>query len=342
MNNSDSKSFRNIYSHIYVEEAALSHPRTRAILASHPSSEVIQIKDYKHVFNRPHQASALQKLAPDLILAVADKPCLYPGAAVCQSFGEEHFYYTSCVMNCPFDCEYCYLQGMYPSGNIVIFVNLEDTFAAVDELLAKHPLYLCISFDTDLLALEGLTGFLKEWCDFLVTRPSLTVEVRTKSAAMQMISSLPVLDNMIFAITMSPKEVVERFEHRVASFSRRLETAKLIASEHRQLRLCFDPMIAVSDWEQAYKTMFCEIAAALPADAIRDVSVGSFRISVDYLKSMRQSRPCEVTTYPYTLTDGVYHYDDALMDAMNSLARNMLSEWLPDSKIFFWEEQQDE
>lgn len=341
MKDSKSKSFRNIYSHIYVEEAALSHPRTQAILASHPSSEVIQIKDYKHVFNRPHQASSLQKDAPDLILALADKPCLYPGAAVCQSFGEEHFYYTSCVMNCPFDCEYCYLQGMYPSGNIVIFVNLEDTLVAVDELLLKHPLYLCISFDTDLLALEGLTGFLREWCDFLTTRPSLTVEVRTKSAAMQIISSLPVLSNMIFAITMSPKKVITRYEHRVASYDLRMQTAKLILSEHRQLRLCFDPMIAVSDWENAYTEMFLSIFNEIPAEAVRDVSVGSFRISADYLKNMRQNRPCEITTYPYTLTDGVYHYNDSMLSAMNALARRMLTTWLPADKIFFWEEQDE-
>lgn len=321
-----------------MEEAAYTHPRTQMILSRYPSAEIIRIRDYKHVFNRPRQASSLQKQAPDLILAVADKPCVYPGAAVCQSFGEEHFYYTSCVMNCPYDCEYCYLQGMYPSGNVVIFVNLEDTFAAVDELLSKHPLYLCISFDTDLLALEGLTGFLKEWCDFLASRPKLTVEVRTKSAAVTAVRSLPVLPNMIFAVTVSPEEVIERFEHSVASFSGRMDLIQLILHEKRQLRLCFDPMIAVRNWQDAYTRMFMAITKSIPAENVRDVSVGSFRISADYLKNMRRNRPCEVTAYPYTLTEGVYHYDEALLSAMNRLAETMLTSWIAKDKIFFWEE----
>ena len=36
-------------------------------------------------------------------------------------------------MNCVFDCEYCYLKGMYPSANLVVFVNLEDIFAEVEK-----------------------------------------------------------------------------------------------------------------------------------------------------------------------------------------------------------------
>ena len=36
------------------------------------------------------------------------------------------------MFNCIYDCDYCYLQGMYPSANIVVFVNHEDFFDAVD------------------------------------------------------------------------------------------------------------------------------------------------------------------------------------------------------------------
>lgn len=79
---------------------------------------------------------------------------------------KEHFYYTSCMMNCVFDCEYCYLKGMYPSGNVVLFVNLDDIFDEVYKLLQKHPVYLCVSYDTDLLAVENIFGYTKRWVDF--------------------------------------------------------------------------------------------------------------------------------------------------------------------------------
>ena len=41
-------------------------------------------------------------------------------------------------MHCPFGCEYCYLKGMYPSSNMVVFVNLEDYRADVEEKLKEE------------------------------------------------------------------------------------------------------------------------------------------------------------------------------------------------------------
>ena len=52
----------------------------------------------------------------------------YEGAPVCQDFGNTNFYYCSTMMNCIYDCSYCYLKGMYPSGHMVLFVNIEDTW----------------------------------------------------------------------------------------------------------------------------------------------------------------------------------------------------------------------
>ena len=69
---------------------------------------------------------SVQEKEKALIIAEKKGTLVYPGAKVCQSFGNEHFYYTSLVKNCIFDCDYCYLQGMYPSANLVVFNNIED------------------------------------------------------------------------------------------------------------------------------------------------------------------------------------------------------------------------
>lgn len=160
------KSLRNDYynpffSHIYVEKAVRNHPRTKRILQNFPRASVILIDHYKDVFCRKGQNFILQQCSQNLILAAKQGNLIYPGAPVCQSFGNENFYYTSCVMNCVYDCEYCYLKGMYPSGNMVVFVNLEDIFREVRKLLEERAVYLCISYDTDLLAMEPITGYVR-------------------------------------------------------------------------------------------------------------------------------------------------------------------------------------
>ena len=155
------------FSHIYVEREALTHNRTGEILARFPHAKVVVIDHYKDVFCRSRQDYAAQHMAQNMILAVKHGSLLYEGAPVCQSFGNEYFYYTSCVMNCVYDCEYCYLKGMYPSGNLVVFVNLEDIFAEIEETLKRHPMYLCVSYDTDLLAIEHMTGYASRWIEFV-------------------------------------------------------------------------------------------------------------------------------------------------------------------------------
>ena len=169
------------FSHIYVEKEAYSFERTKRILDSFPEAEVIDIRDYRDVFNRKNQDAGLQHKSQKLILAVKKDGFLYKGAPVCQSFGEEEFYYTSNVMNCVYDCGYCFLKGMYPTSNIVIFVNLEDTFAEIEktigeniagirenaESISRHrsgsKIYVSISYESDMLAIEGFTGMLTDW-----------------------------------------------------------------------------------------------------------------------------------------------------------------------------------
>ena len=96
------------------------------ILGILSDANVVTINHYKDVFDRKRQDAVAQKENQSLIIAVRDGNRIFKGAPVCQSFGQKNFYYSSSMMNCPFDCEYCYLKGMYPTSNMVVFVNLED------------------------------------------------------------------------------------------------------------------------------------------------------------------------------------------------------------------------
>ena len=114
------------FSHIYVERRIRNHPRTEQILLRFPQAQIVEIEHYKDVFNRHGQDGVRQHQAQALILAEKTDHFFYEGAPVCQDFGNTNFYYCSTMMNCIYDCSYCYLKGMYPSGHMVLFVNIED------------------------------------------------------------------------------------------------------------------------------------------------------------------------------------------------------------------------
>ena len=66
---------------------------------------------------------------------------------------------------------------MYSSANIVVFVNLEDIFREVEDLLKKDSVYLCISYDTDVMAFENILGYTREWFDFAKEHENLKLEL---------------------------------------------------------------------------------------------------------------------------------------------------------------------
>ncbi len=282
----------------------------------------------------------LQHRSQKLILAAKDTQMLYRGSPVCQSFGNTNFYYTSCMMNCIYDCEYCYLKGMYPSANIVIFVNLEDIFAGVEQMLKTQTLYLCVAYDTDLLALEKVAGYAAAWSRFAAGHASgLKIEIRTKCANKRFFESQEPLSNVIYAFTLSPQTVVERFEHDTPSLSERIACAAKAVSAGFLVRLCFDPMIYVPKWQDHYAEMLEQVFSVIDAEKLTDVSVGSFRISQDYLKKMRRQQPDSTAVwFPFQADHGYYHYPKELMEQMEQELTDRLRQYLPNSRIFLWNE----
>lgn len=329
--------FNPFFSHIYVEKAVLNHVRTQKILAKFPSAKIIEINHYKDVFCRSKQSHVLQHHTQKLILAARQGALLYEGAPVCQSFGNRYFYYTSCMMNCIFDCEYCYLKGMYPSANIVVFVNLEDIFAEVEQVLKNHPLYLCVSYDTDLLAMEQMIGYVREWCLFAGGHKDLKIEIRTKCANRKLAQTIAPGSGVIFAFTLSPQTVIEAYEHHTPSLEERLFCAADLIKAGCPVRLCFDPMIYVPDWKQCYAELLEQVFSVIDGEKILDVSVGSFRISQDYLKNMRKQEPeSAVVWFPFEKENGYCHYPNALMEQMEGFLAEKLVEKIPKEKIFRW------
>ncbi len=323
------------FSHIYVEKKVTDHPLTKSILARYGKSAVISIDHYKDVFNRPRQSYGLQKTSPSLILARNTGASVFKGAPVCQDFGYDYFYYTSCTRNCIFDCEYCFLRGMYGSGDVVIFVNLEDTFAELETLLSEHPVYLCVSYDTDLIALDILTGYISRWAEFTNMHKDLTIEIRTKSFRKDFYDKISPCDRMIFAYTISPQEIIDTYEKRTASLSDRLSAASYAMEKDFPVRLCFDPLIYVRNWKDIYTSMFHEVVKHIDVHQLKDISVGSYRISSEYIRKIRKDFPgSSICQFPYENHGGYMEYPENIKNEMENHLVTLLQTLISKDKIF--------
>ncbi|BBF41839.1 spore photoproduct lyase [Lachnospiraceae bacterium KM106-2] len=328
------------FTHIYIEKKIANDLQTKQILQKFPHASTIYIDHYKDLFNRPHQNYRLQKQHMNLILAKKEGQLLYPGAPVCQSFGETYFYYTSLMMNCIYDCEYCYLQGMYPSANLVLFINLEDYFQEIEQLLLRHPVYLCISYDTDLLALESIHGYVAKWLAFVRSHKDLTVELRTKSANFHFLDQLAPCDRFILAWTLSPDTIQIAHERKTPSLSHRIACINQALAASYPVRLCFDPMIYRSDWKAVYEKFIQDVSVQIDLSRIRDFSIGIFRIASCYLKAMQKAEPNSlIAHYPYENDHGVCHYKLELSKEMTTFLKEKLLTYTNKNNIYIWEEE---
>ena len=329
-------SLNNRFSHIYVEKKILDNKNTLEILSKFRDAKIIEIDNYKEVFSSNNQDFHLQKLRQNLILASNKPNMIYEGAVVCEDFENDNFYYTSSIINCVYDCEYCYLQGVYSSGNIVIFVDIEKVFEEVEELYNKlKSLYLCVSYDTDLLAIENICSFSEKWYHFIKDKKDLKIELRTKSANIDKFLNLDVLDNFIIAFTLSPKDIALKNEKYTASFKNRVKAIKELQNKGWKVRICIDPLIYTDDFEKNYSEMIEYLFSEIDKNKVIDVSIGVFRTSKEYLKKMRnQNKKSEILYYPFECIDGVYTYSDKLKSYMIDFIKEKFLKYINIERIY--------
>ena len=329
-------SLNNRFSHIYVEKKIVDNKNTLEILSKFKDSKIIEIDNYKEVFSSNNQDFHLQKLGQNLILASNKPNMIYEGAVVCEDFENDNFYYTSSIINCVYDCEYCYLQGVYSSGNIVIFVDIEKVFEEVEELYNKlKTLYLCVSYDTDLLAIENICGFSEKWYHFIEDKKYLKIELRTKSGNIDKFLNLKPLDNFIIAFTLSPENITLKNEKYTASFKNRVKAIKELQEKGWKVRICIDPLIYSDNFEKNYSQMIEYLFNEIDKEKVIDISIGVFRISKEYLKKMRnQNQNSEILYYPFECIDGVYTYSDKTKSYMINFIKEQFLKYININKIY--------
>ena len=284
------------FSHIYVESQSIESDIAEQSFKRFPKAKIIEIEDYKKIFNRNGQDFQIQKLSTKLILAKKQPPFIYPATDIIQDSGFSNFYYCTPILNCIYNCEYCFLQGMYSSANIVVFTNTEEVKDAVKKQILERkypdePLLLSLSYNTDILALENILPLTKQWINFANNTDDLFMEIRTKSGLTSSFNKLKPSEKILFAWTLSPNNVIQKYEHKTPLLERRIKSIQKIVDSGWPVRLSFDPILIYPNWKEDYKQMFERIKESISGDKIFDITIGVFRMSEDFFHRIKKTKP---------------------------------------------------
>lgn len=322
---------------LYIEQAVIDHPRTRAILDRFPDVPRIIIDRFGEVFNRKAQNFRLQKQSPALILAAKHNQLVLP-APEGYGIGGRYNYYFSHMMNCVYDCRYCFLQGMYRSAHYVLFVNYEDFGTTLEQHFTKHQgedSYYFSGYDCDSLALEPISHFTEYFLPLFRNNPKAWLELRTKSTQVRSLLATEPVDNCVIAFSFTPQAISSALEYKVPALNKRIDAMCNLQKHGWRIGLRFDPLIYVEDYQTQYRNMFEELFSRVNLDTLHSVSMGLFRMPDNFYKNAAALYPDEkLFAGPFTKQSGMISYREELEHSMTQYCEAEILQFIGKNRYF--------
>jgi spore photoproduct lyase len=284
-----------MFSAIYVEEEVADSERVESLLARFPDIPQIKCGRYGEIFNRKAQNFRLQKSNPALILAKKYGNLVLP-APDGYGFNDCQSYYFSHMLNCVYDCRYCFLQGMYRSANYVLFVNYEDFSESIGEKIKAEnaPTVFYSGYDCDSLALEPVSAFTNYFVPFFSSAHNATLEIRTKSTQIRNLLNSEASPNIVIAMSFTLEEMADKWEHKVPSIDKRLAALGRLQDQGWPVAIRFEPLIHQPGLTlAAYQHLFDKVFGVIDPAKLHSVSTGVFRMPQEFYKNIVKLYPDE-------------------------------------------------
>ena len=322
---------------VYIEEEVRRHPRTLDICSRFPKATRIGCERYGEVFNPRAQNFRLQKQSPALILARKHDGHVQAAPEGYGIGGVRNFYFSH-MLNCIYDCRYCFLQGMFQSGHFVVFVNYEDFADGIESCIAEapdEPAFFFSGYDCDSLAFDEVTGFGTFFLDFFADRSGSWLELRTKSTRIDALLERQPLENCVVAFSFTPEEIWAALEHKVPSLQRRLDAMQRLEERGWKLGVRFDPLIYQEGYRDQYRELLQKVFGAVSAERLHSVSLGPFRLPRGYFKKMVRLYPEErLFASPLEERDGMVSYHADLHDEILGFCTEEVLKFVPRDRFF--------
>lgn len=322
---------------IYIEKEIENHPKVSNLLKQFSNIPRVICDRYSEIFNRKNQDFRLQKSRPSLILAkkirnfILETPTGY-------GIGRERNYYFSHMLNCIYDCRYCFLQGMYASANYVLFVNFDDFKHAIEMLDQEEHCTLFSGYDCDSLALESVTQFAADFLPVFEKFPKIDCEFRTKSLQIQPFLKTNSLNNVIIAYTLTPACIQKVWEHKTPSFHLRLKAMEKLQQKGWLLGIRFDPLIYCENYKEVYRSFFSQVFSKISSSSLHSVTIGAFRLPKPFYKKMFELYPEEkLFVLNLDREKKIISYKCQIEEELIDFCREEILKYIPSKKLFSYQ-----
>lgn len=279
---------------LYIESDITDHPRTENIVSKFHEPRIITIQKYTEIFNRKNQSFRKQKDQGNHFIIAKKRENFIQEVPEHFALETKHNYYFSTSYNCPFDCEYCVLQGKYRSAYPVFFVNFDDYQNEISSLLLEHhpePVTLFAGYENDSLGCEPYSGFTLEFVPWFAQFDNVVMELRTKGANIVHFEKLEPTHNTVIAWTLSPTEIQEQWEHKTATLEARVQSLVKLQQAGWKVGIRIEPLIYFADWKDSYSRFFDYLEQEIDFSRVENIYFGQLRLPQDFFKQLKKMHP---------------------------------------------------
>lgn len=248
--------------------------------------------------------------------------------------------------SCPGKCEYCYLStnlgsAVYPR----IYVNIKEILKAVKKHIRKGKGEIVTfeaSSSSDPLAVEHLTGTLKETIEYFASQPQGRLRVVTKFGFVDNLLSIDHQNHTRFRFSINPEYIIKNFEHGTSSLTERIAAAAKIQEADYPLGFIIAPLIMYPEWKRGYEKLLITLKDSLENDQAENLS---FEL-IQYRFSTRAKKLIEAR-FPNTKLKldkeeyhhqgfGKYVYPEEKAAELKTFMKEKISANFPQAKIEYF------
>ena len=324
---------------VYIENQIKKHPRTKEILSRFKKKiNIVYCDHYGEIFNIKSQNFRIQKKKPALILAKKEGKKLHDIPKTFNIGGKKNYYFSH-MLNCIYDCEYCFLQGKHMSAHYLLFVNYEDFFVEIKKKIKQNCLeksYFFSGYDCDSLAFDGITNFVDCFLPIFEKNKNAILELRTKSTQIHKILKYKPIDNCIIAFSFTPENISKLIEHRVPSVKKRIIAMKKLANAGWKLGLRFDPIVPSCNFAKIYENLFQNIASTIPKENIHSISFGMMRFPKNMFKKIiKENLNKRISSLDFKNSNGIYSYSKEREKKFKNIIIKKLKKYMKNIPIYY-------
>ncbi len=294
---------------IVVEKEALNYSYTKELLSINDGIRIKILEKREKGFRADREwGIAKRRLLARVYKGKWLKKCPGTRGLLCCNY-----YVINPVINCPYNCTYCFLQGYIDSPYTQVMVNIEDMFEELEDefrLLGDGKIRIGTGEMADSLALDDYLKLNKKLIDFFRKFPNAILELKTKSDNVDHLLMIDAPRNVVISWTISPEVITLNEELGTASLTERIKAIRKVISAGYRVGIHFDPIIYYPGWEKGYRDAVERVFTILPEGQIAWVSMGSLRFFPYHLDEARRRFPTHRILFEEMIkgADGKFRY----------------------------------